>query len=799
METLLTIEKLVTCSLDTTVGQQTTYVGIDFGTSTTVVSIAYYDTNLKKVKCHSIDLEQRLPDGAIYTASKVPTVIALNNNMLLVGEGASELKYTLKKDKNIWYSFKMELGENLGPKYYESVLGEKARVQILNAKDATTIFFQYLKAQIEKYIQQNGLNTHIEYVISIPASFEANQRQDLIDALAINQIDVSKQALIDEPNAAFLSYIYEQEDEDEKIIILEDINPKVLVFDFGAGTCDISIIELGMNQNGLYTKNLSISKFEKLGGDDIDKCIVYELLLPQLLKQNGFSMDDFITSEKRIISNRLIKIAEQLKIKICKAVSLMRDGFDLSSVNTEEIKVSIKENFHIKTSKGELSMDEFLLSAVQFSSLMQNFTCRKQIRLTSSGNKYNSIYESINTSIKKSRLSSNDIDYVLFIGGSSQNPYIQAVIREWLPEAKLLLPRDMQIQVSQGAAIHSLLFNCYGQNIIQAITSEPICVVTQNGELLTLIPAGTTIPTNTITINNLVTAYPEQKIVELPICISNKNKLLMNFILESKQGSGFPNKVPIELSLDLSPDKLLSVTAQTQGEVYYMKPVNPFANKELTTQERIALKAERKAYEDAASNNGVPSKSCLLELARSYEDADLPLKAAETYEQCNDLYPGSMNYSRIGCLYSSAGRLKKALFYGEKDYETNRNAISAFNLGYRYRNLDIDKYLKYINESLSLSPNKPHALFELGRYERSKGYDSGIEKMEKAFNIWKAQYDAGRLSEVDYTWLPNAAEALGKYELAVEVRAKAKRIKETVGYNEKNAAQIKEEYYGNTK
>lgn len=60
--------------------------------------------------------------------------------------------------------------------------------------------------------------------------------------------------------------------------------------------------------------------------------------------------------------------------------------------------------------------------------------------------------------------------------------------------------------------------------------------------------------------------------------------------------------------------------------------INPFANKELTSQERIALRAEKKAYNTTANNRGVPSKECLLELAKAYENATLNLKAAETYE-----------------------------------------------------------------------------------------------------------------------------------------------------------------------
>ena len=101
-----------------------TYIGIDFGTSTTVVSIVSYDEYDHKIHTKSLRLPQMLPDGTLYRSEIVPTVIAWLNGCILVGEGASQMKYQLKKGKNIWYSFKMELGEDLGAKYYDSELRE---------------------------------------------------------------------------------------------------------------------------------------------------------------------------------------------------------------------------------------------------------------------------------------------------------------------------------------------------------------------------------------------------------------------------------------------------------------------------------------------------------------------------------------------------------------------------------------------------------------------------------------------------------------------------------------------------
>lgn len=146
-----------------------TYVGVDFGTSTTVVSMAYFDRQSHSIKVDTIPIEQKMEDGAVTTSLLVPSVIALYNNRLLVGDGASYLKYTLPRNEWIWYSFKMELGE--GIQYYNSKLQAANEFSINSPKDAASVFFMYLKGQILKYCEARGISPNIEYAISIPASF----------------------------------------------------------------------------------------------------------------------------------------------------------------------------------------------------------------------------------------------------------------------------------------------------------------------------------------------------------------------------------------------------------------------------------------------------------------------------------------------------------------------------------------------------------------------------------------------------------------------------------------------------
>ena len=767
----------------------TTFIGIDFGTSTTVVSIATLTKDTKEIKTESLWLNQKMYDGAIMSAEKIPTVIAWYNKQLLVGKGAADLKYQLKKGVNVWYSFKMELGEDLGSKYFNSELDRKSDFPILNPKDATKIFFQYLKAQIDRFVKTKNLPTHLQFAVSIPASFEANQRKELVQALEQNGIAINKQALIDEPNAAFLSYVQTSSNENNALKIPDGDNPKILVFDFGAGTCDVSILELGKDLKGIYSKNLAISKFEKLGGDDIDRFIALEYLFPQLLKENNAKKDDFRTPEKNRIVTQLLKAAEQLKIMICDTVALLMNNRILPATAISKDYVSVGTSIEIDTRKGLMNLSQPTLSYQQFNEAMKTFlkaTSLLPVRRSEGQSEFISIFSPIQTALKKANLAKDEIDYVLFIGGSSKNPYVQAALKEHFKESDLLIPRDLQTHVSAGAAIHSLVYNGFNKNIIQPITSEPFLVITKDETAKVILKAGIHIPCELIVIDDLVTTKDGQQAIELPICIGNINKLLYNIKIVCGDPSGFKKNTPVRLELEINPDKLLLARASAVGQSVFVEPINPFANKELSTEERLVLKAERQANIEAEQNGGKPTKDGLTALYKAYAKVGNDLRAAETLELLNEIYPSNQNYNQIGVYYSSAGHDDKALEYYKLSFEHNKNATTAFNYAHSLKNKDKQKFKEILEESLRLDPDKPHTIYEMGRLLKKENDPKGLDMIRKAFDKWKLKFDTNTMSESDYSWLSSAADDLGLRDIAQQVRQSKPKFEGEGLYNSEN-------------
>ena len=218
--------------------QGSTFIGIDFGTSTTVVSYTIVGDSETPIKTSAIPIRQLNFDGKTLTHHLVPSCIAYQNNLLYVGQGAKMLKSKLQPEQNIWFSFKMNIGLDNGPEFTRTELKEGNPLgKIENPLDAAKLFFKYLKTEIDKFIEEQNLPKRLFYSVSIPASFEANQRFDLKRALEFANIPINETLFIDEPNAAFLSYLVQANNNGfNNYNIPVDSPLHILVFDFGAGT-----------------------------------------------------------------------------------------------------------------------------------------------------------------------------------------------------------------------------------------------------------------------------------------------------------------------------------------------------------------------------------------------------------------------------------------------------------------------------------------------------------------------------------------------------------------------------------
>lgn len=783
--TELTVNNLLPDNLRHGDISNTSFIGIDFGTSTTVVSICRYDSSNKKFETTAIRFKQELEiPNEFHTSEKIPTVIAylkcIGQNRIIIGQGAAELKYDyhFKFGKNIWYSFKTGIGIDLGALYYDCEIDNKA-IKIRNPKDALRFFFKYLIKKTEAYIRENKLPENIKIALSVPASFEANQRKELINALVENGIMVTKQSLIDEPNAAFLSYVERSMIEGYqkiKIPIHRKIN--LLVFDFGAGTCDISILEIGYGDKnqGIESKNLSISKYYEIGGDDIDKFIALEYLLPQLAEQNELNVSDFIPNEiVKDILPKLLKASEQLKIVICENIERVTESNILPtqalSYNFEQLNIEIP----IETVRnGKLILKNPKLSYFQFKEAMQVF-CNLNVaydKLSKPYTKYEylkcfeSIFNPIKTALKKSKLKIEELDYVLFIGGSSKNPYIRSEIKKYLKTPQILVPSDLQTHVSRGVAIHSLIFNGFNKNLVQPITSESIFLLTKNG-LVTILKEGTSVPSEINIVDNLQIVNEKQDVIQLPIYVSNKNKLLFSLKWYVPENDYYEIGTTVKVAAEITPDKALLFRAFIEGKELIAHLLYPESTGEKSKEEREVLVAEKMFNLDAEKNGGIPPENSFKNLARSYKKANMLLKYANCLEEMQLHYPKSLSSNEIGVAIANAGDKQRASKYYKEAFEENpNNSTIAFNFALNIKEQDQEEFERLINHILeNIDKNDPETLFEKGKIENRKNINSGKKFIEQAYDIYKEKFDKKCMLEFEFGWFQSVAHSLSKLDM----------------------------------
>ncbi len=820
MSQALTLRSLLPARLSSSASETGPFVGIDFGTSTTVVSLATARGNVANadgvILTQALGIRQLSRDGFSYlTADKVPSVIGWHEGQLFVGQGATDLKPKLRPGATLWHSFKMELGQDLGAFYANSELGRSHPAgTILTPADAARTLFLFLKTQIDAHLTAAGQDpTRARYAISIPASFEANQRRDLLGALAGAGIPVDGQALIDEPNAAFLSYLVrstgaEASSTTPPLTLPPDAPARVLVFDFGAGTCDVSILEFSPRPVGAASKNLAISRFEKLGGNDVDRAIVLEVLLPQVYAQNGVKQEDFRTPElnKQLIP-KLLRTAEQLKIRACDTLALpgpLVAGPLPAGLAAETVKLA--QTLALGTRRHPtLQLTNPSLTLGQMERVMAFFvpppTGTTSTALAPKPPRYegqepfSGLRSPLDSALTKATLDADDIDYVLLIGGSCKNPFVARALREAFPHSDVLVPRDLQTHVAAGAAIHALVRHGWGANLIEPISSEPLLFLTKGGRAEVLFRAGTPIPAPAADITGLETQRDGQTIVEIPICVSTPDKVVQTVQVHCPPGRPFAAHTPVRLRCELTPDKELRVAAYV-GEVQVQaEPTNPFANRALGPLELAVLRAERDVNNVMAAQGPKAAAPALRRLAEALNAAGNHLRAAETYELVQELEPGANHETTIGYHYHTAGDYQKALTWEEAAHQRNPKPITAFNMAMTLRYHDVARYAALMEECLRLDPDYPYANHYYGEFllETNRDPTRGRLLIQRAFDIFRGRYERNQLGRLDYERLAQCAELLGDRDFAKRVRATAPTGPDNTVYDLNNLVQPREE------
>ena len=478
------------------------------------------------------------PEGSRTT----PSVVAFKNGERMVGQVAK--RQAITNPDNTVSSIKREMGSD----YRRTIEGKSYTPQEISA-----MILQKLKQDAEAYLGEKVTDA----VITVPAYFSDSQRQATKDAGKIAGLNVLR--IINEPTAAALAYGMDKEN-----------NQKILIYDLGGGTFDVSILEIG---DGVF-EVLATAGNNRLGGDDFDDRLI-NYIAEEFKKSHGIDLRN-----DRMAKQRLKEAAEKAKIEL--------SGMASANVNLPFITMDANGPVHLDMNITRAKFNELISDLLD-----KTKTCVQQ-------------------ALHDAGLKTSQIDKVILVGGSTRVPAVQDLVKNITGKEpfKGINPDEC---VAIGAAIQGGVLGGEVKNVLLLdVTPLSLGIETLGGVFTKLIDRNTTIPTKKSQVFS--TAADGQTSVEIHVLQGEREMAQYNKSLGKFQLTGIapaPRGVPqIEVSFDIDANGIVHVTAKDLGTGNEQN-ITITASTNLSEDEinRAVKEAEQFANEDKKRKDEVETRN----------------------------------------------------------------------------------------------------------------------------------------------------------------------------------------------
>lgn len=714
-------------------------IGIDLGTTNSAVAEIIFNPGDEEIKAQCLPISQKTESGTT-SLKMVPSVLAMKNNDIFVGEGAKRMipkiadKYFIK-DFNIFYECKNDIGTR---KIYQ-----KAPDGFKTPAEISGKILEFIFGTVKDYSDLPISKT----VVTVPASFHISQRNDTITAAGLGGIfTIDKGDLLDEPIAAFLYYIFGEDTEIQDSIK----TPKnILLFDFGGGTCDVSILNIKKekNSNRLDMKYGSVSRYHRLGGGDIDRAIVYDILIPKLMEENQLRKNELTYEIKKLLLEAgLTGIAESLKIGISNEIQ-RKKNFGIYE-NPSQIEKIIPTQFNYKIGTKNCTLTNPKITASEFEKILNDFFSEEFLFPRESEYKLtNSIFSPIQDALDRANLEKSDIHYVLLTGGSSCIPFVGEKIEEYFQNAKIIRFDDDEkyhTSIAMGAAYFSFYKALNGKSIINKINHFNISINTQEG-FKVLIPEKVELPypSDNSYLKNYDFVVPHSDDVPFNITIeiydSDSETLLLKkyWAIEDKNHIG--DKIILNYRMNSNGIiEMYFTLLGSNSETFELTVENPLMNVVKPDTRRIRIEEiEYMLKSEKISENSKYDR--FKELASLYSDIGQYEKAIDLYVRILNHFQGndSSIFNKLAELYERIGNYDKMEAVYLEGFKKFRWAGFLFNLALKQNFIkDYQKASVNIEEAVSRENSAPYFVLKAKIFQNAGNEEEAKESLDEAYSLF---------------------------------------------------------------